>query len=199
MISIVLLAGASGSGKSRVARLTGSPRIALDDFYLDGDHPDLPHAPSSGWGTGIVDWDDVRSWDLDAALAALTEVSRRGVVDLPVYAIAENARTGHQHLDARGSTVVVAEGIFAPDLIEPCRAAGLPVTAIWLDRPRTVTAVLRFVRDVGEARKPVGVLLRRGLALWRTEPEQRARAIAAGCRPLSIRATRALITQRLLR
>ena len=59
--------------------------------------------------------------------------------------------------------------------------------ALYLDRPRTLTMVLRFVRDVREHRKPLGVLIRRGLALWRAEPAVRAHALAAGCRPVSLR------------
>ncbi len=188
-MTIALLAGASGSGKSRVARLTGCPRVALDDFYHDGDHADLPHT------LGIVDWDDVRSWDLDAAVAALVELDRSGTSRVPVYRIAGNSRVGWHEVTARPGEVVVAEGIFAPDLVGPCRAARLEVVALWLDRPRTLTAVLRFVRDLREARKPVWVLVRRGLALWWVEPAQRRRAVAAGCRPLSMRATRELITR----
>lgn len=186
---IILLAGASGSGKSRVARRAGCPCVALDDFYHDGDHDDLPHT------LGIVDWDDVRSWDRTAAVTALSTVVRDGHVDLPVYRIEANARTGTQRLDLAGSPVVVAEGIFAPDLIDPCRAGGLGIEAVWLDRPLTVTAALRFIRDLREARKPPRVLVRRGFALWRAEPAQRARALAAGCRPRSVRATRNLIAR----
>lgn len=185
---IILLAGASGSGKSRVARRAGCPHVALDDFYHDGDHGDLPHT------LGIVDWDDVRSWDLSAAVAALRTMVCDGEVDLPVYRIEANARTGTRHLDLAGSPVVVAEGIFAPDLIGPCRAAGLEVEAVWLDRGRTLTAILRFVRDLREARKPPWVLIRRGIALWHAEPGQRARALDAGCRPRSLDASCALIT-----
>ena len=53
--------------------------------------------------------------------------------------------------------------------------------ALYLDRGRTATLVRRFLRDVSEHRKPVPVLLRRGLALWREEPRIRARALAQGC------------------
>ena len=39
---IVLLTGASGSGKTSLTRRLGLPVVALDDFYLDHAHPDLP-------------------------------------------------------------------------------------------------------------------------------------------------------------
>lgn len=48
-----------------MARLSGCPRLALDDFYFDSDHPALPHT------LGIVDWDDIASWDAAAAVAAI--------------------------------------------------------------------------------------------------------------------------------
>jgi uridine kinase len=60
--------------------------------------------------------------------------------------------------------------------------------ALYLDRSRTATLVRRFLRDVAERRKPVPVLLRRGWALWREEPRSRARALALGCRPVSMAA-----------
>lgn len=208
---LVLLAGASGSGKSRLTRLAGAgagrpvPTVSLDDFYHEHDHPGLPRmagtgdasADAAGASTadtdGVVDWDHLDSWDSAAALAALCALCRSGSAEVPTYSIAESRRTGSHLIDAGSASTIVAEGIFAPQMYVLCRDAGLDVTAVWLDRPRTLSAVLRFVRDVREARKPVPVLLRRGLALWRAEPGVRAAALSAGCIPLSFRATLALI------
>ena len=58
--------------------------------------------------------------------------------------------------------------------------------ALYLDRSRTATLLRRFLRDVAERRKPLPVLVRRGLALWRAEPRIRAHALALGCRPVSM-------------
>ncbi|MDN5724375.1 MAG: hypothetical protein L0G99_00385 [Propionibacteriales bacterium] len=182
--------------------MSGCPSVSLDDFYRDGDHPDLPQT------LGIVDWDDIASWDADGAVATLSELLATGRAEVPVYSIAANARTGSRTVDlddvggpgrsrAPGcSGVIVAEGIFAPQMFERCRDAGLPVTAIWLDRPRTLSLVLRLVRDLREGRKRPGVLVRRGLALWRAEPGVRARALAAGCTPMSFRSALADLTGR---
>ena len=177
----MLLAGPSGSGKSRVARLSACPQLALDDFYHDADHPDLPRA------LGIVDWDDRATWDSAAALAAISELCAHGSANVPTYDIAASRRTGSRPLDLAGAPCFVAEGLFAPELVGRCGDAGLLGDALYLDRPRTLTLLLRFARDVREHRKPVPVLIRRGLALWRTEPALRARALAAGCRPVSLR------------
>ena len=178
---MVLLAGPSGSGKSRVARLAGCPLLALDDFYLDGDRPGLPRA------RGIVDWDDVRTWDVGTAVATIELLCRFGTADVPVYDIATSRRIGTAHLALGPARSFVAEGVFAPDLLGPCRDAGLVVVPLYLNRPRTLTLLLRLVRDLRERRKPPWVLVRRGLALWRTEPSLRSRALAAGFLPVGLR------------
>ena len=186
----MLLAGASGSGKSRLARLSGCPRVTLDDFYHEVDHPDLPQT------LGIVDWDHLDSWDSEGALTALTALCRTGEAEVPLYDIAQSRRTGTQRLTLGEADVFIAEGVFAPEMVPRCQEAGRPVDAIWLDRPRTLSLILRFVRDVREHRKPVPVLIRRGLALWQAEPGVRRRAIALGCRPLTMSQAITLLTRR---
>ncbi len=178
---VILLAGASGSGKSRVAQLSGRPRLALDDFYYDGDHDALPRT------LGIVDWDDIASWDAAGAVATIVELCTSGSADVPHYDIAANARTGTRPLVLGDAPCFIAEGVFAPDIVAACRAAGLQVEALYLDRPRSLTLLLRFVRDLSERRKPPWVLVRRGLARWRAEPEIRRHALELGCRPVSMR------------
>ncbi len=178
---VVLLAGPSGSGKSRLAAAAGCPRLNLDDFYFDADHPDLPRT------LGIVDWDSPASWDAAGAVAAIQELGATGRAAVPVYDIAASRRTGTQILDLGAARTFVAEGLFAADLVPVCRAAGLEMDALYLDRPRLQNLVFRFLRDVREHRKPVWVLIRRGLALWRAEPRIRTHAVSRGCRPVSLR------------
>lgn len=112
--TLVLVAGASGSGKSRLALMAGRPLVRLDDFYRDGDEPDVPHT--------IVDWDDVRSWRLDAAVQGLRTLCRDGVATVPVYDIAANAAVGQHRVELDDDGCVVAEGVFAPDVLAPARA-----------------------------------------------------------------------------
>ena len=71
-----MLAGPSGSGKSRLAaRLHaahGWPIFRLDDFYRDEDDPAMPRSE----GLGIVDWDHPDSWDGDRAVAVAVRARR---------------------------------------------------------------------------------------------------------------------------
>lgn len=188
MRQLILLAGASGSGKSRVTRLSGGPWLNLDDFYFDADRPGLPTV------AGRLDWDDVRSWDAEAAVRTLRQLCATGRAEIPVYDIAASRAVGTRPLDLGEAGALVAEGVFAPELIHRCREAGMPVRALYLDRPRAVTLVLRFFRDVREHRKPLPVLIRRGLALWRQEPAIRHHALDRGCEPLSPRTAIGIIT-----
>lgn len=187
--SLVILAGPSGSGKSRLAALTGHPVLRLDEFYRDADYPGLPRT------LGIVDWDDIASWDLEGALHAARELIDTGRTQLPAYDISASKRVGLHWLSV-GDDTIIAEGIFAPDLLPRCSQAGLAVTGIWLDRPRLLTFLLRLRRDLAEHRKPPWILLRRGFALMRAEPALRRRAISLGCQALSMRAARHLLDQR---
>ena len=53
---LVLVAGPSDNGKSRLTLASRLPQVRLDDFYHDADHPGLPRT------LGIPDWDDPATW-----------------------------------------------------------------------------------------------------------------------------------------
>ncbi|WP_392507231.1 uridine kinase [Naumannella halotolerans] len=188
---IVLVAGPSGSGKSRLARLSGATHLALDDFYFDLDHPGLPMITIGE--EPIVDWDDSRSWNCEAAIVALQELVATGSATVPVYSISSSRRTGSKRIESNDSGVIVAEGVFAPEALAPMRTAGLQITPIWLDRPRTLNAIRRLVRDLAERRKPPHVLIRRGLSLWHAESRRKRYALEAGFRPLTMNQARRLL------
>ncbi|SHG13700.1 uridine kinase family protein [Streptoalloteichus hindustanus] len=174
---VVLLAGPSGSGKSTLASRLGWPVLRLDDFYRDGDDPLLPRDAE-----GRVDWDDPDAWSVDDAFAAIAELCASGAVDAPVYEIGEDRRVATRELRLDGAPVFFAEGLFADRLVGRCREAGLLADAVVLAPRASVTFVRRFVRDVSEARKPVPVLLRRGLRLWREHMSVVERCVRAGMR-----------------
>jgi uridine kinase len=177
---VILLAGPSGAGKTRLAARLGLPLVQLDDFYKDGDDPTLPHR-----GDALVDWDDVRSWRTDAALDALRALCTTGSTRVPRYDIAGNTRAGSREIELRGSRCVLAEGIFAAELVGPCAELGLLASALCLRRSRWVTFALRLSRDLREHRKPPLVLLRRGWRLALQEPAIIAALEAKGCQAVS--------------
>jgi uridine kinase len=180
---VIVLAGPSGSGKSRLARRVGLPALNLDDFYKDGSDPSLPRIEMGH--ESIVDWDDPRSWHRDEAVEAIERLCREGRADVPVYDLAHDGRTGHRLLELADAPYFVAEGIFAQEVVQECRSRGLLADAICVRNHRGVTFWRRLTRDLRERRKHPLVLLRRGLMLLRTEPQVVAHAVDLGCTPLS--------------
>ncbi|MES4901123.1 MULTISPECIES: ATP-binding protein [unclassified Streptomyces] len=176
---VVLLSGPSGSGKSSLAARAGLPVLNLDDFYKGGDDPSLPQLPG---GAG-ADWDSPLSWDADAAVAAIEALCRTSRTTVPVYDIATSARVGAEPLAIGRSPLFVAEGIFAADIIERCRALGVLADALCLRGRPSTTFRRRLLRDLREGRKSAPYLLRRGWRLMRAERGIVARQSALGAYP----------------
>ena len=177
---VILLAGPSGAGKSHLAARLGLPILRLDDFYREAGDPHLPMISLAG-GTPIVDWDDPRSWDRDAAVAAVEEVCRTGCTRVPSYDIATSRRTGWHELRV-GGRLVVAEGIFAQEVVGACGDRGVLAGAYCVTQGRLATFSRRLVRDLREHRKPPLVLFRRGLLLMRQQRAIVRHAETCGCR-----------------
>jgi uridine kinase len=181
---VIVIAGPSGSGKSqlcdRLSAEAGLPVVNLDDFYKNGDDPTLPRRELAA-GAPIVDWDHPDSWRPEEAVAALRTLCEQGRVDVPIYDIARDGRVGHRLVELGGAAYVLAEGIFADEIVAACRVEGVLADAVCIHNPRLVTFWRRLSRDLRESRKPPWVLVRRGVALLRAEPAVIARARAAGC------------------
>lgn len=177
-----MLAGPSGSGKSRLAdRLAarqGWPVVRLDDFYHPVDHPGLPRSEA----LGMVDWDDPRTWDRAGAVTCLDVLLAEGRAEAPVYDIPTSSVVGRQEITCRPSDLVLAEGIFAAEIVPELRDRGLLHSAWCVRHHPAVTFVLRLARDLAERRKPPLTLLRRGLVLLRAEPSVVAGLVAQGAR-----------------
>ncbi len=81
--------------------------------------------------------------------------------------------------------MVVAEGIFAAELVEPLRERGLLADALLITVDRWLTFVRRLVRDAREGRKALPYLVRQGWAKTASEPAVVAHQRAAGARPVA--------------
>ena len=177
---VVILAGPSGSGKSRLADRLGWPVLRLDDFYRELGDPGMPQS-----SLGIIDWDDPMSWDKTAAVNAIESLCRTGSAEVPVYDLSTSLRTGSRTLEAK--KCFVAEGLFAPEIVADCRERGILDAAICVRHHRLVTFLLRLARDLREGRKAPHVLLRRGWRLMRAEPAIVSDAVNHGCTPMTPR------------
>lgn len=186
---VVLLAGASGSGKTSICRRLGVPVLALDHFYRDASEADDPGAqpPMPVAGFGIVDWDDPASWRAPDAVATIEALCRDGEAAVPVYDIPTSRRVGTATMSVAPDEIFVAEGIFAAELVAALSERGLLEDALCLSLHPALTLVRRLARDLREARKPPLTLLRRGLLLARQERSNLERWVAQGCRPVSLR------------
>ncbi len=185
LAQVVVMAGPSGSGKSHLAESSGLPVLELDHFYKDGDDPTAPRHHS----LGIVDWDDIGSWNADKAIAALDELCRTGRTEIPVYDIAQDRAVGAEPFALNGAAAVIAEGIFSAELVAPLRERGLLADAIVVRRAAWKNFARRLQRDLRERRKPPATLVRRGFALMQAEEATVQRQIELGCRPCDRHAT----------
>lgn len=187
---VVLIGGASGSGKSRIAEQSGLPLLRLDDFYREHDDPALPRLAS-----GQVDWDHPGSWHLDRAADALEQLARTGRTTAPIYDISRSASVGSREVRLDGARLFVAEGIFVSEVIAEAERRGILAEALCVHRSRWVTMGLRFARDLREHRKPPSFLIKRGLLLARREPTIVRGLTDAGCRPVRVRAATRMLAR----
>ncbi|WP_353950920.1 AAA family ATPase [Knoellia sp. S7-12] len=192
---IVVLAGPSGAGKSRLAERMhathGWPILRLDDFYRDLDDPSMPRSDE----LGIIDWDHPDSWNASTAVASLVELVDTGSTSTPVYDISQSRAIDTTTVSAGSKDLVLAEGIFAAEIVAALREAGILHSAWCIHHRPIVTFVRRLARDLKERRKSPPVLLRRGFALMRAEPEVVRRQVALGAESARARDVEARLAQ----
>lgn len=190
-LNLILLGGASGSGKSYLAQRFGRPHVELDNFYRElVEH--TPDSPLPLTAYGEVDWDHAGTWNCDKAVDGLVELLETGQTHVPNYSISTSSYDGTRPVELNGGPLV-AEGIFVSEVLGPLRGLGIEVQAYYIEVSATLTAVRRFVRDVRERRKPILFLLKRGHALFRADRHIRARHLEAGFVPMKKKAVKAVL------
>ena len=102
---------------------------------------------------------------------------------MPTYDISTCAPRGARPLTADHADVVLAEGIFAAEIVPHLQSRGLLAGAYCIRQNRWLTFWRRFVRDLAERRKPPLVLWQRGLRLCRAEPGIVRHHASLGARP----------------
>ncbi|WP_411732074.1 uridine kinase [Paeniglutamicibacter sp.] len=188
---LILLGGASGSGKSYLAQRFGRPHVELDNFYREiSEH--TPDAPLPQTGYGEIDWDHPGTWNCALAVDALIELLENGATQVPNYSISTSSYDSMRGIELNGGPLV-AEGIFVSEILAPLQRLGVPVQAYYIEVSAVGTAARRFVRDVRERRKPLLFLLKRGYALFRADRHIRARHLDAGFCPMKKKALKAVL------
>ena len=107
------------------------PVVNLDDFYKNGDDPTLPRIePRPGPGHRRLG----RPGLLVAARTRSTPSSGSATTvraDIPVYDISRDGRVGSTSAGrCGGAPYVVAEGLFAQEVVRGCRERGLLADAV---------------------------------------------------------------------
>ena len=102
---------------------------------------------------------------------------------VPDYDISISRAVGQSTISREPADLILAEGIFAAEIIAALQAAGVLHSAWVIRQPTALTFVRRLVRDLAEHRKPPLVLVRRGWALARAEESVVRRQVALGGNP----------------
>ncbi len=125
---LILLGGASGSGKSYLAHRFGRPHVELDNFYreLSENTADSP-LPQTGYGE--VDWDHSGTWNCDKAVDGLVELLETGQTQVPNYSISTSSYDGTHPVELADGPLV-AEGIFVSEVLAPLRELGIDVQGL---------------------------------------------------------------------
>ena len=189
---LILLGGASGSGKSYLAHRFGRPHLELDNFYRElSEHTPASPLPQTPYGE--IDWDHPGTWNCDKAVDGVIELLESGQTHVPNYSISTSRYDG-THIVELHDGPLIAEGIFVSEVLAPMRTLGLSVQAYYIEVSPYFTALRRFIRDVKERRKPIIFLLKRGYALLRADQQIRYHYLEAGFVPMKKKTIKKLLT-----
>jgi uridine kinase len=161
-VSIYLIGGPSGSGKSllatKIAKSYHGIILTLDSYFLD-EH-EAKRSTSAKFGQA-PQWDHPKSVDLKYATTNITELFRTGSTFIPVYSFAKNRRIGYTHLTLDSRQVVIVEGIHALLLRKLLERADRQIFSIFVDAAVDVRRSRIRVRDANDRNRAVSTFSRR--------------------------------------
>lgn len=96
---------------------------------------------------GAVDWESPLSWNGQAAVRAIITLCTTSAVSRPVYSFSANRAVGTRRLRLDTAPMVVAEGLFAAEILDDLRECGFLAVAIVLANPPATPAVSTDPQD----------------------------------------------------
>lgn len=164
---LIRLSGPTCSGKTTAANLLTDRferlgkrlhLVSIDDFYYD---KEILHATAADPKSGKVDYDSVKTIDLDALAQFVREVFSKEQSRCPVFDFKEGRRVGYRMLESGKDDVFVFEGIQAvyPEVTHLIEASGHDSIGVYIAprqtlceagqsfEPNEIRLLRRLVRD----------------------------------------------------
>lgn len=166
-LRVIRLAGPTCSGKTTAANLLVARfaawgkrlhLISIDDFYYD---KEILHAVAENHETGEVDYDSVKTIDLEALAIFVREIFTEEQSHLPIFDFKEGRRVGYRSVESGQDDVFLFEGIQAvyPEVTAILDASGHPSVGLYIApfaaveaggerfEPNELRLLRRLVRD----------------------------------------------------
>jgi len=141
----------------------------------------MPDSASHPKWLGRTDWENIATFDLEAASAALNSLLELGHAIVPIYDLTTDAITGTTIIETKAQ-IVVAEGLFGVAIAERLAEEGRSATLLLLQHNAAAVAAQRVRRDLTERRLSAWLSVARSLRLLAREPVYRRAAKHAGAR-----------------
>jgi uridine kinase len=184
---VIVIAGASGTGKTTIAAASGMPVLSLDAFYRPATDAGLPR-----W-FGDVDWEHSATFDLEAAAAATRALIRSGRTQFRSHdLVTEVSHEDERVVVAQGPCLVV-EGVMATEVVTMlrCELHDVELAFFVLRRNRLTNFGGRIKRDINVRRRRWHRAVLRSLRVLSVEARLQQRAITSGAEVVGRRQLRA--------
>ncbi len=173
---VIVIAGASGTGKTTIAAASGMPVLSLDAFYRSATDAGMPR-----W-FGDVDWENAAAFDVEAAAAATRSLLSSGRTQFRSHdLVTEVSQQDERVVVAQGPCLVV-EGVMATEVLRLLRRelGDLQLVFFVLRRNRITNFFGRIKRDVMKRHRSWHRAVLRSLRVACAERRLQQRAVSHG-------------------